>query len=347
MYNIITFGSATWDTFIKPKKFSAQGGPASGWQIIKDSGKFITGRGICFNLGSKVEIEKIFFASGGGGTNTAATFAKQGFKTAFCGSVGNDLPGQEIINELKRLNINSQLVERTKIKPTNHSIILSGAREDRTIFVYRGASEILGEKDIPWKKLRSKWFYIAPLSGKLCAIFEKLVNFAYKNKIKIAVNPGNCQLVIQEKALKRILGKVDILVLNQEEASLLTDIPYKEEVEIFKKIDKLCPGIAIMTKGQKGVVVSDGEYLYRAGTPNTRVLDRTGAGDSFASGFVSGFIRSNGNIEYSIQLGSANASSCLKRLGAKEGILKQNEKFKKIKVEKELCYKNKFCSVKK
>lgn len=324
MFDVITFGSATRDIFLRPKKL----------KIITNK-KFVTGKGICFNLGSKVGVEDIYLFSGGGGTNTVVTFSKQGFKTAYCATVGDDISGQEIIKELKKLRVSCQFVLKTKLKPTNHSVILnSGSKTDRTILVYRGASELLGKKDIPWKKLKTKWFYLAPLSGKLCNITEDIINLVYKNKIKIAFNPGNCQLALPPKTLKRILKKVDVLILNQEEASLLTKIPFQKEKKIFEKIDELCPGIAIMTKGVNGVVVSDGKELYRAKTPKIKVVDRTGAGDSFGSGFVSGLMKSKGNIEYAIQLGLANSASCLKKWGAKNGLLKKGEKFKKVKVQK-------------
>ncbi len=334
MFDIITFGSATWDIFLRLKKFSVQEEPAWGWHIVKDK-KFITSKGICFNSGSKVNVEDIYFSSGGGGTNTAATFSKQGFKVAYCATVGDDISGSEIIEELRRLRIDARFVFKTNLKPTNHSVILnSGSRTDRTILVYRGASELLGKKDIPWEKLKAKWFYLAPLSGKLCKITEDIINFAYKNEIKIAFNPGNSQLSLPSKTLKRILKKVDILILNQEEASLLTKIPFFYEKEIFKKINKLCSGIAIMTKGSKGVVVSDGKYLYRADILKIKVIDGTGAGDSFGAGFVSGFIRTKKNIEKAIQLATANANSCLTEWGAKKGLLKKNKKFKRIKVQR-------------
>jgi len=324
MYDIITFGSASWDIFIKPRSFCK----------IFDKKKFITGDGICFDLGSKVDIDDIYFCSGGGGTNTAATFSKQGFKVSYCGMIGDDVSGNEIINELKQFNIDTQFIYKTKKSKTNHSIAISGIEnEDRTMLVYRGASEFLKKKDIPFNKLKAKWFYLAPLSGNLSKIFELLVNFAYKNNIKIAVNPGNTQLSFPLEKLKKILKKVDILILNQEEASFLTKIPYEKEKEILKKIREISNGLIIITKGSEGVSVLNDKYLYKAKTFNTKVIDKTGAGDSFSSGFISGFISKN-NIEYAIQLGSANATSCLQKWGAKNGLLSKNDKFKKIKVEK-------------
>jgi sugar/nucleoside kinase (ribokinase family) len=324
MYDVITFGSAIQDIYIKPEKYKILG-----------SAKFATGKGICFNLGSKIEIEDMQFFSGGGGTNTAATFAKQGLITAFCGAVGIDTSGIALTDELSRLNIDLRFVKRISEKPTSHSIVLSGLKEDRTIFVFRGASDLLAKEDIALQDMReTKWFYLAPLSGKLCDHFEDIVNFAKENNIKVAVNPGICQLSLPKAKLKNIFKKIDILFLNKEEASFLTKTPFKKEKLIFKKLDKLCPGIAVMTKGKEGVVVSDGEFIYSAKALKTEVADTVGAGDSFGSGFISGFIKENGNIEYAIQLAMANSARCLSKMGAKNGLLKNGEEFEKVKVEK-------------
>jgi sugar/nucleoside kinase (ribokinase family) len=73
------------------------------------------------------------------------------------------------------------------------------------------------------------------------------------------------------------------------------------------------------------LAVSDGKKRYSAGVPEAPVIDRTGAGDAFGSGFVSGFIQSNGDIEYAIQLGTANATSVVEDFGAKTGILKKGD----------------------
>lgn len=350
MFDIITFGSAAQDINLRSKAF----------KVLKDlpaqagDKDFITGEGLCLALGSKIDIEDIKFTSGGGGTNTAVTFAKQGFKTAFCGMVGDDAAGKTIVNELKKNKVDVALVQKTKEKLTNHSVVISSDGEDRTILVYRGAADFLDKNNIPWNKLKTKWIYLAPLSGLLClpaggqaTVFEDIVNFAFENKIKIAVNPGNTQLSLPIKDIVRIFKKIDILILNQEEASFLTKVPFADENEIFKKIDEICPGIAVMTKGGEGVVVSDGEYFYSA-LPNSsrKIVDTTGAGDSFASGFISDYIRHNGDIEKAIQLGLANSAANLAEIGAKTGLLDKNSKFERVEVLKEECGKNNLCITK-
>lgn len=334
MFDIITFGSAAQDINLKSKAF----------KVTKDDKDSVTGEGICLALGSKIDVEGIKFTTGGGGTNVAATFAKQGFKTAFCGVVGNDEAGKQVLDELKRLKVDTSLVLKTKEKATNYSVIVSSEGEDRTILAYRGASDLLDKNKIPWNKIKTKWIYLAPLSGLLCEAFEDIVNFAFENKIKIAVNPGNSQLSLPVENLQRILKKIDVLILNQEEASFLTKISFREESEIFKKIDQMCPGVAIMTKGGDGVVVSDGKYIYSAvPNPERKIVDTTGAGDSFAAGFLSDYIRYNGDIEKGIQLGLANSEANLREVGAKTGILSKNENFKRAQVVKQLCTENNLC----
>jgi len=337
MYDIITFGSAAQDIHVKSKAF----------KILKDEKDFATGEGLCLALGSKIDVEDIIYTTGGGGTNTAATFAKQGFKTAYCGAIGVDIAGLEIIRELKHLRIDTRFIVKKKEKHTNHSVVISNTGEDRTILVYRGASDLLKKDDILWKKLKAKWIYLAPLGGEQLNNFGSVVDFAKENKIKVAVNPSKQQLSLPTEELKNIFSKVDILFLNQEEASFLTKVPFEQENEIFKKIDEICPGIAVMTKGGEGVTVSDGEYLYSAlPNPDRNIVDTTGAGDSFAAGFLSGYIRYNKDIIKAIQLGLANSEANLSQVGAKTGLLDKKSDFKRVEVVKQLCTENNLCITK-
>lgn len=322
MFDIITFGSSAWDIFIRDKKISS-----------KKNSNFFNNKSLCFPLGSKIDIDEIHFFSGGGGSNTAASFLSLGFKTAYCGMVGNDPVGDQIINEMKSRGADTSFIVKSSKVPTNHSFILTIPGQDRTILSYRGASDFFSLKDIPFDKIKSKWIYLAPLSGKTKLAFEQIINFATENNIKIAINPGISQLKIPFLKIKRIFTKVDILILNKEEASLLTGIDYRKEKEIIKKISSFFSGIFVMTKGSEGLSVLHKNILYSAKIISSKVVDRTGAGDSFGAGFVSGIIEKE-NIEYAIQLGSANATSCLKKWGSKNGILKKGDIFKKIRVEK-------------
>jgi len=323
LFDIITFGSATRDIFVRSGEFKVVENPV-----------FLTGKGLAIGAGEKVYIEDLVFSSGGGGTNAAATFASQEFNAAYVGLLGHDLAGREIVRELHKLGIYCDFIKIVNKAETPVSIVLSIPNGERTILVREGASHLLSENDIPWDKIKkTKWFYISGLAGESAKVFEPLIRFARENKIKIAVNPGHDQLSRDLDILKSLLDKIDILIVNQEEASLITGIDYEKEEEMFKKFDELIPGIAAMTKGPYGVSISDGKNIYRAGIPESEIIDRTGAGDAFGSGFVSGIMEKD-DIEYAIQLGTANATSKVQQVGAKNGLLKKGEwgKWEKVKV---------------
>jgi sugar/nucleoside kinase (ribokinase family) len=323
-YDIITFGSATRDIFLRAKQF-----------LIGDFKIDHIKKEILLPYGLKINIEEIHFHSGGGGTNTAATFTTQGLKVAFCGTIGKDPEGQAILKELREKGIETKFIFETDKKPTNLSVIFSTPKE-RTILVYRGASEILDASQIPWSQIKNtKWFYLAPLTGKLIEVFKKTIDFAKRNKIKVMANPSIAQLKLSPKILYPLLKKIDILILNQEEGQILVkDFSVKGE-RLIEKIKKFFPGILILTNSDQRVLISDKTCLYSALPLKIKVLDKTGAGDAFGAGFLSGYIKNKGDIIASTQLAIANAAFCLKKWGAKEGILKRNQKFRKVRVKKE------------
>lgn len=323
MQDIITFGSATQDIYAKSKQFLSVLGKA-----------FKTGEGICLTLGSKIELDNLSMNSGGGGTNSVATFANQGLKVSYHGQVGEDCFGDLVLGEMEGLKVNTGLISASKNKSTSISIFLVYPGRDRTILVYRGASDDLSKKDIAWQKIKkTRWFYLAPFSGKLASLTKDLVDFAKKNGIKVAWNPGYNQLNFPKAVLDNILKNIDILILNREEASALAKIPFAKEKEIFQKLCKMTKGIVIMTKGKKGALVSDSKYIYKAPISKSKFVDSTGAGDAFGSGFVAGMMQKN-DITFAIQLAIANSGSCISAWGAKNGLLKKGQKWEKVKVER-------------
>jgi sugar/nucleoside kinase (ribokinase family) len=318
MFKVVTFGSATLDVFVPYN---------NRLEIIQKQNK----KSPFLSLGKKLEGVDIKFYPGGGGFNGAANFKSQGLEVAYCGTIGQDFAGQFVQNELNRLGINTDFVFKVDER-TNCSVIFTG-KEGKSILPYRGASKFLKFKDIPLEKIKSaEWFYLAPLSGELTEDFIKIIDFAKENNIKVFLNPSKQQL--SSSVIEEAIGKVDVLMLNQEESSFLTKIDFAKEREIFEKIDNLTKGIFIMTQGAKGSLASDGNFLYRAPILEAEIIDETGTGDSFGSGFVSEYMKSN-NIELALQFAMANSAANLEEMGAKEGILKEGDNWEKVEIKKE------------
>lgn len=313
MYDIVSIGSATQDVVLS----------ADGFSII-ESADFNVGKGICLPFGSKVQIKKIVFSSGGGGTNAAVTFARQGMKTACIGVIGADPNGSVILDELRREGVDGKYFQIHHDDITAYSVILVGEGGERTILSYKGEGIHWQADSIPWDRLETKWMYVNSLGGHL-DMLEQIVATAKDKGLHLASNPGPKEMDLGLEKLAPLWKHFDIIGMNQEEAAALTGISYDKPDEIFKAMDKTIGGIFILTKGQGGVMISDGRNLYSAGIPNKDVVERTGSGDAFHSAFLAEFIRS-GSIEKAVQLGTANATSVVMHYGAKEGILRKDDK---------------------
>ncbi|MDD4410048.1 MAG: carbohydrate kinase family protein [Candidatus Pacebacteria bacterium] len=324
MFDVIAFGSATWDISLDLPKAR-----------IKKETDLIVDEGLLLNIGSKINIDGFNTNFGGGGVNVATTFSNQGFRVAYCGAIGDDIGGREIVNYLKSKKINTSLLKIAQGKKTNTSVVLKIPQRDRTILVYRGASDCLSKEDFSWNKLSAKWFYLAPLSGKLSLLTEEIVLNAKKKGIKVAMNLGSNQLIFPKKKLSSILKSVDVVFVNLEEASVLTGLNYCDEKGIVEKVKGLTDGIIVITKGGDGVVVISDGKVFRAFLPKVRPVDNTGAGDAFGSGFISSLLRDEKDIEMATKVGMFNAKSCILEPGSTNGLLSigfekalKKEKFK-------------------
>jgi len=322
MVDVLTIGTATQDVFLRSNFFKVLRDP----EHLEKMG-FKTGEAECFAFGAKLEVQKPVFASGGGAHNAAVTFARQGLNTAALCKIGDDVVGDRIVNSLKEEHI-VPIIIRDKNIGTGYSTILLAPGGERTILVYHGASGAFKKNDISSSKLSSRWAYIAPGATAFPILFSALTILKKRNT-KIAINPSRFYLDMKKMDLHKILKLADVVIMNREEAAYMTDSRYTDEKGIFRKFDELIDGIAVVTDGRRGAIVSDGSYMYRAGVFEEKVMvDRTGAGDAFGSGFVAGLIQKN-DVHFALRLAAANATSVVEHIGATEGILTKKDFLKK------------------
>ena len=336
--DVIAIGGTTRDAFFEVDF------PITKWP------KAPSGKALAIPFGEKFVAKDVHFTMGGNAANASVTFARQGLKTGIFTKIGRDVAAKEILNIWRRERVGTQLVKKSDKLPTSYSILLLQNGE-RSIITHQGAIDEFKLSDIKQSYLRSRWWYVS-LPGDSYKSLSSLLKFAKKNKIKVALNPSYNHLIGSgKKQLLRHLGDISFLVVNEGEAAEITGIPFRKEKQVFEKLDELVLGIVAVTSGPSGVTVSDGKYVYKAGSfKNTKkVIDRTGAGDAFGSGFVAGLIRKKEklntqgcdpeNIEYAIRFASANATSVVEYLGGTEGVLTRKQfdtlpRFKKLPVKR-------------
>lgn len=311
MYDVVAVGSAVLDVLLKSK----------GFKLVR-SKEFPRGMALCEAYEGKMEADEIEITSGGGGTNNAVSFARKGLKTAVISEMGDDIAGKAISAELVKEGVETRYLVVEEGEETGVSIVLVSGEGGRAIVTYRGASRRLTHRDIPWKDLKTRWLHISSLGGRL-PLLEELCNWAKKQKAKVSVNPGKRELEQRER-LMRCVEKVDVLLLNQEEASLLTGTDYTDK-KLFRSEECIKgPGISVITAGEKGGKVCDhGKCLFYSGS-RIKKVSSVGAGDAFGSGFVAALIHGKG-VEEAISWGKKNVESVLQTLSSKKGLLRLSE----------------------
>jgi ribokinase len=323
-YDVITVGSATIDVFVDTDS-----------ELIK----IRTSKGeedlIAYPSGSKILIRNLQFFTGGGGTNTAVSLSRLGLKVAYLGKLGNDDNANKILSELKKEKI--AFIGKIGDDKTGYSIILDSIEQDRTILTYKGENDDLGVCDVDFKKLKTKWFYFSSMVRSSFQTLENLAEYAQKNNIKVVFNPSNYLAEKGKDFLANILSRTEILVLNREEAELISG---KGEIkDLISRLKKSGPKRVVITDGKNGAYTADEKYFYHVlPLKNLKIRETTGAGDAFASSFLAGVIKKK-KIEFALKLGIVNSSSVIQELGAKNVLLKYAKalniiKKSRIKIEK-------------
>ena len=320
MLDVISIGSATEDVFIYlPRGMLA-------------SEKFV------LTAGSKIEMEGVEYFTGGGATNTSVAFSRLGLKAGIICAVGDDESAQQILKELKTEKVDTKYAMKMKGAHTAYSAILTAKGKDRIILPYGGTTAMLAHSKIKWEKIQTKWFYISSLHSEE-KILKYIASHAKKIGAKIAFNPGQKELALGLLELKKIFGKIDVLLLNAEEAIKLTG-----SADAHRNLAKLLEfaDFVAITEGKHGAHATDGKGIYYMKPFDVHVADVTGAGDAFGSGFSAAIMKGHG-VEEALRWGTANASSEVMCLGTKNTALSESgiKKFiskygtKENRVEKE------------
>ena len=301
---ILTIGKTVQDVFLKSDEFDPH-----------QEGKVAYTH---LPLGVKMEVEDVDFHTGGNAGNVAVTCARQGLHTEYMWTLGTDPASETVLRDLDKEGvITSRVVQKDRYQ-AGYSTILIATNGERTILNHRGRSTGPEGKDLDFKAIaEADWVYPTSLANGGLTLLRKIIDEAEKHGTKVMLNPAGPELAEPAK-LKSLLESVDVLCVNKEEMQQLVHGETSEE--LVRHALNLVP-VVIVSDGPNGVVASDGTTIVKAGMyEDVKVLDRTGAGDAFASGFLSQWAQGV-SLKDSIILASANSTSVVEKVGAKAGIL--------------------------
>jgi sugar/nucleoside kinase (ribokinase family) len=262
---------------------------------------------------NKIQHLNIETVPGGSSANTLKTLASLGGKTIFCSRVGNDSHGENYIQEMNSLGVQTKINKHESI--TGHAITFITPDSERTFSVHLGANlkinnNDLSEEDIKNSKILHIEGYHLGASTKETAIHA--IDLAKKHHTLVSLDLSDAGVVKKNKeTFQNILNKIDILFANETEAEALTDLKPEQAVQQLAQTVK----IAIVKIGKEGsLICQDGLITMIPGCP-ANAIDTTGAGDTYSAGFLYGYLN-NWPLERAGKLGSLLASKIVEQKGA-------------------------------
>lgn len=312
---ILSIGKATQDVFLRDDEFDPH-----------QEGKVAYTH---LPLGAKLDIAEAYFTTGGNATNVAVTFARQGLHSRYVWVLGDEDPvSHAVLEELDREMVDSHFVMRKPGMRASYSTIMLATNGERTILNFHGSVPSTKDVSAGFEAFDGvHWVYPTALGS--FETLEAVISEAKRRGVKVMLNPAGSELA-EPEALRTLLEDVDVLCLNKEEMQLLVA---GDTLESLVRHGLHYCSVVIVSDGPNGVCASDGKTIVTAGMyEDVPVIDRTGAGDAFASGFLSQWAQGK-SLRESIVFASANSTSVVGKIGAKPGILHETTELHDMPLE--------------
>ena len=306
---IIGIGNAIVDVICKVnEKFIIKNNLTKGtMKLIFDKNEFE-------NLLSNLKIEKT--VSGGSVANSIVGLSQLGNKVGFIGKISDDELGKKYEEGLKDEKVEYFYLKKKEKLPTGTCLILVTPDSERTMCTFLGTAGQINENDINPEVIKKS--EITFLEGYLWdegepkKAFDKAID--YSNKVAMSLSDRFCVDRHKQHFLDLVRKRLDIIFANESEITSLIDAKNFNEVITFaKEIKKLI----VITRGENGAISIFGDQIKETGIKkNLKILDLTGAGDLFASGYLHGIIN-NLSQEECLKKGTELSSKIIQQIGAR------------------------------
>jgi sugar/nucleoside kinase (ribokinase family) len=285
-------------------------------------------------FGEKIAIREVNFSVGGNSGNNAVGVTRLGFKAAIVGAIGDQPSDDQVLTVLQKEGVETKYLQRTQ-GLGGYGVVIN-YQEERTILSYYGDPP---QKFLDDASVETEWIYLTTAGGKYEDFYRQAVEWARTKGAKLAFNPGTRQVRAKE-ALRYVYEQASLVFVNREEAETvlgLTGLGTKVQ-ELLKGIHDWGAKVVVITDGPNGAYSFDGTRMLYMPVVDAPVVERTGAGDAFGAGFMSGVL-SGKSVEDAMRWGACNSGSVLGYVGPQAGLLHKEqmqtwlEKSTSVKVE--------------
>lgn len=273
---------------------------------------------LCLSYSDKIPVEKFKLTTAGNAMNNAVGSSRLGLKTALYTEIGNDMFGKMIVDKMMQEKISTDYVNLNKGSETNLHTVIS-YKVERTILVYHTPRNY----KLPAFENPPKWIYYTSVSKGFESLQNELLAYLNANpSVKMAFNPATYHLRAGLDALREVIKRTEVLFINREEAKRLLSIDLKQNTpmkELLSKVHELGPKVVVITDGPKGSTAFNGSEFFQLGLYDVPIVERTGVGDAFATGFVAAQIYEK-SLEDSLKWGTLNSAGVIQEIGPQDGL---------------------------
>ena len=269
---------------------------------------------LCMNYADKLPVDQYLSLVAGNAANNAVGSSRLGLNTATYLVLGNDENGRRIKNQLESEGVYTSYIELRENQETNSSFVLS-FKGERTILVYH-VPRAYKLPDLG----QTKWIYLTSTGRGYESLFHEVLKFVRKNGIKLGYNPGTFQLRGDVGLMAEVLKNSEVVFINVEEAQSILGARHRDEKKLLEGMKKMGVGMAVITDAHAGAYAYGGEKYYHMPEFSPDRVETTGAGDAFATGFMSA-LNYDLPIADALRWASINANSVVQKIGPQAGLL--------------------------
>jgi ribokinase len=307
-YDILSLGPARMDVFVKLADDQVE-------ELCTIDRKESL---IALPFGEKVPVSEIHFAVGGNTGNNAVGVTRLGLTAAMAGAVGDGWSDKQALEILNSEHVDTKYMTIESGK-AGFGVVINYS-EERTILSYYPDTTCVFPND---PELSVKWLYLTTAGDNFEDFYRQAVDFAKTHGAKIAFNPGSRQMKAGFSEIKFVIEAAEVLFVNKEEAEHLLGKQIDAQIkDLLVELHNVGAKIVVITDGMEGSYLYDGEKFWHMPIVPANVVERTGAGDAFGSGFLAALMKGK-TVGEALQWGSCNSASVLGFIGPQAGLLNQ------------------------
>lgn len=319
-YDFVAIGDLVVDAFIELDKEHAD------VSIDMDTGR----QTLKMPFGQKLPYNDVVVVNAVGNSPNAAVSAKRlGLETALVASVGHDRYGTDCLEALRTEGVHTDFVKVYEGKITNYHYVLRYGPE-RTILIKHEKFPYM----LPNFEMPPRYIYFSSIGEHgLPHHFEIAAYVKEHPETKLIFQPGTFQIKLGREALKELYEVTEIFFCNKEEAQEILGTDEQHMPTLLREFRKIGPKFPVITDGPHGAYVLDADDVawHMPMYPDPAdPIDRTGAGDAFASTFTTAIALGLSPAE-ALAWGPINSMSVVQYIGAQKGLLSKEQVLEYLK----------------